>query len=135
MTNVETSDANPVLAEKKSDEKPVTAAPVQSAETIRNDAKEPKKQTPNAKSNKQNDQTDEIVVSDEKIEMGDMIIDENGIRDKKTGKLVVSDDESDEPKSLTPEQLRRLQKLREGIENKKKRIVIVKPPTPPTPEQ
>ncbi len=137
ITNVDVPAADPQTAEKEASEKLVTAAPVQPVETIKNDAKEPKKQTPNAKPNKQNGDSENITINDEKVEVGDMIIDENGIRDKKTGKLILSDS-TEKNESVSPEQLRRLQKLGERMENRKKRIVIVKPPTlppAPTPER
>lgn len=134
------SNADTVSAANGANENFAPSAPVQPSDTTKKDAKDIKKTPQNAamaKSNKPNNNSENIVVNDEKIEMGDMIIDENGIRDKKTGKFILSNDESDKPKSLTPEQLRQLQRLGAGMENRKKRMVIVKPPTPPaapTPE-
>lgn len=136
ITNVEKPAVDPQTAEKETIEKPATAAPVQPIETTKQTAKDTKNPTPTAKATNRNGDSDKVIIDDERIEMGDIIIDENGIRDKKTGKAIFSG--NDEPENLTPEQIKRLQKLGERMENRKKRVVIVKPPTPPavpTPEQ
>lgn len=124
-----------IPAERETTAKPQPESPIQSPGTPENNAKSAKKQTPNAppaKSSEQNADQNNFVIGDDKIELGDVIIDDNGIRDRKTGKLIISDEAGDGSKSLTPEQIRRLKKLGEAAESNKKRVVIVKPPTAPT---
>lgn len=137
--NSNAPDANSALAEldtKESTEKPAVAAPVQPAETTKTDAKESKKQTVAAKSNKTKEDSENIVVNDERVEMGDIIIDDSGIRDRKTGKSIIPappepGESPVQPRALSPEQLRQLETLKERMKNRKNRFVIVKTPTPP----
>ena len=112
-------------------------------ETTKTDAKSTKKQTPNSPKTGRSDQNDSdeesVVVNDESVEMGDLIIDDKGIRDKRTGKSLLPvppepNAPSAPPRPLTPEQMRRLELMRKRLENRKKRIIVVKTPAPqPTP--
>jgi serine/threonine protein kinase len=119
-------DANTVLADKSAN-----GDSSRQNETGKNNVKQTKKRSGNsqtaAKSNKSNVDEDSMIVTDERIETKDMIIDENGFRMKKPNSPPrppgVAPPEG--PRILTPEQLRRLRELRN-----KKRIIVVNPPAP-----
>jgi hypothetical protein len=110
--------------------------------TTKNETRETKKQSPDSQKtvnpNVNNSDSDNIVVNDKTVELGDVVIDENGIRDKKTGKSLLPHPSQPNapypPPPLTPQQMHRLERLRQKIENRKKRIIVVKTPSPqPTP--
>jgi hypothetical protein len=149
------SNVNPVWVEKEMPQNSRNVV-VQSKDTeaAKNNVKEAKKQTQNsqAPNNPAAQGGDpKIVIDENMIEMGDVIIDEKGIRDKKTGKSLIPvppkpNIPPEHLKYLTPEQirkleearklehLRRMQEINKRIEDRKKRVVVVKTPTPqPTP--
>ena len=139
--NVNLSNGNAVLADKQSSGKSPTLSSIP-LETTKDDTKKQIGKSNNAlpKSNKTNAEADNIVVNDETdtVEMGDMIIDDNGIRSKKTGKSLIPtppkpDASTEPPQQLTREQLRQLKRIGEEFKNKKNRVVIVNPPMPPKP--
>lgn len=123
-----TLNANTVLADKSANE--VSSG---QNETGKNNAKQTKKRSGNSraadKSNQSSvdDEDDSLIVSEERIETKDMIIDENGVRMKKPNSPPRPPGVAppDEPRILTPEQIRRLRELRN-----KKRIIVVNPPAP-----
>ena len=79
------------------------------------------------KSKKPDNESGNIVINDDKIEMGDFIIEENGFRIKNSKKKTLTPPIPFE--AMSPEQLRRLEQLR----NRKNRVIVVKPPPPPKP--
>lgn len=100
------------------------------AETAKNNPKTIAKSAGNsktaAKSKKsKNDDEEQIVVNDESVELGGMILDEDGIRMKNAPNK--SPIPPEQFKGLSAEQLRQLEKLK----NMKKRVIIVNPPKPP----
>lgn len=111
------------------------STPVQQAKKAANDAKNQPKNSQTGKTPKAESDTSDIVVNDDKVEIGDMIIDNNGIRVKKPQKLVPPNVKAppvteEELKYLTPEQIRKLQQLQNG----KFRVIVKKTPSPtPTP--
>jgi serine/threonine protein kinase len=111
--------------------------PVETTKTETKEAKKPtQKAPPTAKSNVQNTDSENIVVNGDTVEMGDVIIDENGIRDKKTGKSLIPTPPKpgalpEAPRTLTPEQIRRLEKINERLEKRKNRVIVLKTPVPP----
>ncbi len=143
--NNSNTNANTVLAENETNiNVPTIPAPVSPIEPAESAAKESKKQTVTAprttKSGRNNSDADSIVINkDESVEMGDVIIDENGIRDRKTGKSLIPSPPKPNapnrpPPSLSPEQLQKLELFQEKLEKGKKRVVVVKTPLPlPTP--
>jgi serine/threonine protein kinase len=118
----------------------IELSPRQTTKT-KNETRETKKQSPNSSKTVSPDvnDSDNIVVNDKTVELGDVVIDENGIRDKKTGKSLLQNvprpnAPSVPPQPLTPQQMRRLEQLRERIENRKKKVIVIKTPSPqPTP--
>jgi serine/threonine protein kinase len=149
------SNANQTWAEK---EKPVSSRNVvQSKEpdTLRNNVKEAKNQTQNSrasdKSVTQVGDSEKIVIDEKTVQMGDVIIDEKGIRDRKTGKSLIPvppkpNIPPEHLKYLTPEQIRkleearnlqhlqRMEQIKKRIEDNRKRVYVVKTPSPqPTP--
>lgn len=128
-----------VLAEKETlDNSAETLhSPIKTAKNGAPDTKRAAQNQPRTQAGKQTANPGNIVINDETIEVGDIIIDEDGIRSKKTGKSIVSDS-TDQTKSLTPEQIRQLKELRklerlnEKRENRRRNIVI-NPPKPPSP--
>jgi len=145
IENTNVSDANfantnPILAERETPEKSPAETPPKSSETAKNDVKDAKKQMSNAptaaKSTKQNNDPDEIVIDGETVEIGDMIIDNDGIRSKKSGKTPLRNLPElnltpEQLQYLSPERIRKFEQLNDKLEQRKKRIVI-KPPTPPS---
>ncbi len=111
------------------------STPVQQAKKAANDAKNQPKNSQTGKTPKAESDTSDIVVNDDKVEIGDMIIDNNGIRVKKPQKPVPPNVKAlpvteEELKYLTPEQIRKLQQLQNG----KFRVIVKKTPSPtPTP--
>ena len=122
--NVNTDSAEKVTNTKQTDEQ-VTSKP---AETAKNNAKETKKQTVSnnsqRKSKKSDADSDEIIVKGETVEMGDWIIDEEGIKMK--GSPPIPPILPGKFKGLTPLQLRKLQQFR----NKKHRVIVLPTPEP-----
>jgi serine/threonine protein kinase len=112
-------------------------------ETTKNNAKEVKRQLPNTqgkvKPGKNESEDKNIVVNGDTVEMGDVIIDDNGIRDRTTGRPIMPAPPRpnmpfETPKPLTPLQQRKLEQIRQRLKNEKKRVIVVKTPTPqPTP--
>ncbi len=146
--NANLQTANAVIAEQQNSDQPkIEIVPAPPVETTKNNQKKPSPNAPKAtaKTDGKNSGEDNIVVNEDAVEMGDMIIDEDGIRDKKTGKFVVPKPPKPpiqpnpkatevEPNYMTPEQLRKLEMFRRRIESGKKRVVILNKPEPkPTP--
>ena len=108
--------------------------PVEQAKKDPNDAKNQSKNLKTGeKKQKSNDETSDIVINDDqnRVEIGDMIIDDNGIRTKtpKTPKPPNSKTPpatDEELNYLTPEQIRKLQQLQNG----KFRVIVKKTPSP-----
>ncbi|MEP7037983.1 MAG: serine/threonine-protein kinase [Acidobacteriota bacterium] len=107
-------------------------------ETAKKSVMETKTQSKNSqtgKTQKADDEIGNIVVDNDKVEIGDMIIDDNGIRTKTPKKPLPPNVKAppateEELKYLTPEQIRKLKQL----ENGKFRVIVKKTPTPtPTP--
>ena len=125
-----------VNAETQSVKNQIT--PIEQAKKDPNDAKNQSKNLKTGeKKQKSNNNTSDIVINDEenRVEIGDMIIDDNGIRTKTPKKPVPPNVKAppateEELKYLTPEQIRKLRQL----ENGKFRVIVKKTPTPtPTP--
>lgn len=145
--NVNVPSADSLSAEKKNTETSPIISPNQPVEATKNATKEAKKPSANApetvKSGKNNADSKNITVNgDESVEMGDVIIDENGIRDKKTGKSLIPvppkplkpNEPPVQSPAYSPEQLQKLKQLREKFEMGKKQVIVIKTPTPvPTP--
>lgn len=113
-------------------------------ETTKNNAAETKKtaqnQQPARKTGKNNSDAENIIINEDSIEMGDMIIDEDGIRAKRGGRTVLpprpprAGATMENVETISPEQIRRLEEFQRRMENRKKKFVIVRPATPkPTP--
>ncbi len=140
VSNGSAVEDNTVRVSKETTSKPpveLVATPVETTRTETREAKKPtQKAPPPARSNVQNTDSENIVVNGDTVEMGDVIIDENGIRDKKTGKFLVPTPPKpgappEAPRTLTPEQIRRLEKINERLEKRKNRVIVVKTPVPP----
>ena len=146
--NANAPTANTTLAEQETSNKSENQNLLpQQVETTKNNQK---KQSPTApkttvKTNGGDAGDEKIVVNGETVEMGDMIIDENGIRERKTGKPVVpsapkppnppnANSTWAQPNYITPEQMLKLERFRRQVERNKKRVIVLKTPTPqPTP--
>jgi hypothetical protein len=117
-----------VTSDKNSDKQVISKADA----TAKNNANETKNQSGNKnaspKPGKFNNDSDEIIIKDETIVMGDMTINENGIKLKNPPRVPILPTKS--YNGLSPKQLRLLERLK----NKKKRVIIVDSPEPqPTP--
>jgi serine/threonine protein kinase len=138
------ADANSVLANTKSADKtsPPSEVPAKQNETTRNNSKETKKQTGNSRAATKSDDSDDeenvftVNEDTDTVETKDMIIDERGIRMKRPQPPIPPMLPPEQLKYLTPEQIRKLEQMRqfERLKNAQKKVIIVKPPTPkPTP--
>ena len=137
------SNSNVALTGKDAANQTETETVPKQIETTKSETKNTKKQSmtlPKAAQSVEDNGADEkIVVNGETVEMGDVIIDDNGIRDRKTGKsLLPTPLTPNAPvapvQPLTPQQLRKIEQIRERMERRKKRVVVVRTPLPqPTP--
>jgi serine/threonine protein kinase len=129
----EITNVNTDLAEEKANTKQLdrqvssksTGATKSSAKATRNQSVV---NNASRKSSKSQEDSDDVVVKGETVEMGDMIIDDNGIRIKHSpNKPPIPPDQF----KFNMKQLRQLEQLK----NRKKRVIIVNPPEPkPTPK-
>ncbi len=135
-SNANISADNPNLAiENVNSEPQIAESQTSSADTAQKKVKEtgnqPAISQTSGKSKKSSGRANDIIVNNDTVEMGDMIIDENGIRAKTPKKPqspnVKNSSSEAEVNNLTPEQIRQLKQLQNG----KFRIIIKNTPTPP----
>jgi serine/threonine protein kinase len=133
IPKTETTNVNTDLAEVKANTKQLDRQVTsKSAGAVKNNVKGIKNQSvvnnASRKLKKSKEDSEEVVVNGETVEMGGMLIDENGIRMKHSpNKPPIPPDQF---KGFNIKQLRQLEQLK----NRKKRVIIVNPPEPkPTP--
>ena len=132
----EENQAADLAAENVNAEMPAVKNQSTADETAKKSVKDTKNQSknsPNGKTQKTESDTSDIVINDaeNRVEIGDMIIDDNGIRVKKPQKPVPPNVKAlpateEELKYLTPEQIRKLQQIQNG----KVRVIVKKTPSP-----
>jgi serine/threonine protein kinase len=130
ITNVNTDLAGKDTNTKQSDKPVISKSTVATRNNAKGTKNQPAANNASRKSSKSEEDSDDVIVKGETVEMGGMIIDENGIRMKHSPTKPLIPLPPDQFKSLDIKQLRRLEQLK----NRKKRVIIVNPPEPkPTP--
>lgn len=130
VPNSNVSGADTMLAEQESaNASQIKTPPAEITKDSLNPSKKPVQNSTATKSAERNDEPEKIVINGETVEIGDLVIDENGIRSKKSGNTSLP---SSPELNLTPEQIRKFERLNDDLEKRRKRVVVVKPPTPPS---